>query len=222
VILTATTPDPTVTGANFVDFFVHLSVNLIGLVVLAVVVYYRRHRRRDLLTCMVCFNVSIFVVFSVLDVRDAGVGLGFGLFALLSIITLRSETFSTIELGYLFSAVIIGVVNALEVGGGVLTWQNELFAALVTTVVVAAAYVADHPGLRKAAGHQQITLDRVYPDAGLMRADLEQRLGVVVTTATVLHTNCVEETTLVDVGYEAPNPERGHLAGSHPASIDQQ
>jgi hypothetical protein len=222
VILSAVSPDPTVTGANFVDFFVHLSVNLIGLVVLAVVVYYRRHRRRDLLTCMVCFNVSIFVVLSVLDVRDAGVGLGFGLFALLSIITLRSETFSTIELGYLFSAVIIGVVNALEVGGGVLTWQNELFAALLTAVVVAAAYVADHPGLRQATGHQQITLDRVYPDAGLMRADIEQRLGVVVTTATVLHSNYVEETTLVDVRYEAPSPERGHLAGSHPASIDQQ
>lgn len=214
--------DSTATGENFLDFGVHLVVNLVAIVILGVSVYYPRHGRRDLVTCMIAFNVSLFAVLAVIDVRGVDLGFGFGLFALLSIISLRSETFSTIELAYFFAGVVIGVVNALEVGGGILNWRNELFAIMLSSVIVLTVYVVDHPALRPAAGHQHITLDRIHADPSLLRADIEHRLGVRVTTATVLHTNYVEETMLIDIRYQSRHGERGHLAGRNPSSIDQQ
>ncbi|MEX0428435.1 DUF4956 domain-containing protein [Nocardioides sp. DS6] len=205
-----------VSGSNFADFGVHLAVDAVAVVILAVGIYLPRHARRDLMTAMVCFNVALFVVLATIDVRSTDVGVGFGLFALLSIITLRSETFSTIELGYLFVAIVVGVVNALEVGGRFLDWRNEGFAALLTAVALVAVYAADHPRLSRATGHQQVTLDRVHADPALLRADLEERLHVTVTSASVLHTDYVAETMLVDVRYRhrpaasaAPRGPRG-------------
>ncbi len=191
-----------VTPANFLDFGIHVAVNLVGLVVLTVGLYYRRHRRRDLLTCMVCFNISLFVALAVIDVRGVeGLGVGFGLFALLSIINLRSDPFSTVELGYFFSALVTGVVNGVEVGGGLLTLTNEMFAIMLTFTVVAVVAIIDHPRLHQGDNHQQITLDRVHEDPRALRTDLEGRLDAPVMTATVLHTDYVQQTMLVDVRY---------------------
>lgn len=190
-----------VTSANFVDFLTHLFVDLVALLILAVVLYYRRYHRRDLLTSIVCFNVSLFVVLAVIDVRSTSIGVGFGLFALLSIISLRSETFSTIELGYFFAGLVIGVVNGLEVGGKVLDPQNELFAIMLTASVIVVIWLIDLPQLHQAQRHQQITLDQVHSDPAALRADLEQRLGASITTTTVLHTDYVQQTMLVDVRY---------------------
>lgn len=193
-------PDP-ISAANYADFFVHLAVDVVAFVILGVLTYYRRHGRIDFLICMAAFNIGLFVVLAVIDVRSTSLGVGFGLFALLSIISLRSDPFSLIELGYFFTALVVGVVNALEVGGRLLNPANELFAAALTAVVVIVVYVVDHPRLRRASGRQQITLDRVHADPAALHADLEQRLGVVVKSASVLHTNYVEETMLVDVRY---------------------
>ena len=177
-------------------------VDLVGVVILGYVLYFRRHRRRDLLTCIVCFNVSMFVVLSVIDLRSTSLAVGFGLFALLSIISLRSTPFSTVELAYFFSGIVLGVVNGLEVGGGLLNLTNELFAVLLTAVVLVTVAVVDSPRFQRAAGHQQITLDRLHNSPADLLADLEGRLDAKVTTATVLHSDYVQQTMLVDVRYD--------------------
>ena len=67
-------------------FWAGLGIDLVAIVILAYVVYFRRHRRRDLLMAYVCFNVALFavvmvVVFSVfitlsfLDFKEMGLGL---------------------------------------------------------------------------------------------------------------------------------------------------
>ncbi|WP_052466027.1 DUF4956 domain-containing protein [Mobilicoccus massiliensis] len=213
-----TSNDPSVTPENFLDFGIHLVVDLAAVLVLAFGIYLR-HGRRDIVTCLLCFNLALFVVLAVIDVRSVDLGFGFGLFALLSIISLRSETFSTIELAYFFCGIVLGVVNALEVGGTVLNWSNELFAILLSATIVLGVYLVDHPRLRPAAGHVQITLDTVHRDPVMLRNDLEDRLGVDVTTATVLHADYVQDTMLVDVRYVAPDGARGQVAGV--ATLDQ-
>ena len=96
---------------------------------------------------------------------------------------------------------MIGVVNGLEVGGKVLNPQNELFAIMLTAAVIAVVWIVDLPRLHQAQRHQQITLDRVHSDPAAWTADLEQRLSASITTTTVLHTDYVQQTMLVDVRY---------------------
>ena len=69
-----------------------LMLDLICIGIIAFAVFYRRYRRSDLVIAYVALNVSLFSV-AVLIVSEMkiGVAFGFGLFAILSIIRLRSE-----------------------------------------------------------------------------------------------------------------------------------
>jgi len=78
-------------------------VNLVCIIVIAFGVYYRRHRRADLALAYVALNVSLFcVAVLIVNQMKIGVAFGFGLFAILSIIRLRSEPIAPEEGAYYF------------------------------------------------------------------------------------------------------------------------
>src|SRR5256714_15532638 len=103
-------------------FWAGLTIDLVAIVVLAYAVYFRRHRRRDLLMAYVCFNVALFAVVTALTSVPAssngstGLALGLGLLGALSIIRLRSEELSFAEVAYFFSALALAVANGVGLG----------------------------------------------------------------------------------------------------------
>jgi Domain of unknown function (DUF4956)/VTC domain len=68
-----------------------LASDLAAIVLLAYAVYFRRYHRRDLLLAYVALNVGVLAVTVLLAGARAGIGLGLGLFGILSIIRLRSD-----------------------------------------------------------------------------------------------------------------------------------
>jgi Domain of unknown function (DUF4956) len=58
----------------------------------------RRRPRRGLFMVYGTFNLGLFVVLSVISARHVGPAIGFGLFAMLSIVRLRSEPIGNAEL----------------------------------------------------------------------------------------------------------------------------
>src|SRR5699024_10617132 len=60
-------------------------------VTLLIAIYFRRHRRRDLVLAYLCVNIGVLAVTQVLAGSTVGAGLGLGLFGVLSIIRLRSS-----------------------------------------------------------------------------------------------------------------------------------
>jgi hypothetical protein len=63
-----------------------LASDLAAIVLLAYAVYFRRYHRRDLLLAYVALNVGVLAVTVLLAGAQAGIGLGLGLFGILSII----------------------------------------------------------------------------------------------------------------------------------------
>ena len=57
-----------------------------------VAIYFRRHQRRDLLLSYVALNMGILTVTAALSDTSVGASLGLGLFGILSIIRLRSDS----------------------------------------------------------------------------------------------------------------------------------
>lgn len=69
-----------------------LALNVVAITILIFGVYFRRHRRADLLLGYFAFNVSLFTVASALaSASPLSIGVGFGLFAVLSIVRLRND-----------------------------------------------------------------------------------------------------------------------------------
>ena len=178
---------------------VALATDLIAAVVLAVVLYYRRHRRRDLMFAFLALNVGVLAVATALgSAQGTGVGLGLGLFGVLSIIRLRSDPISQAEVAYYFCALALGLIAGLA---PVAWWLTPLFAALLLTVV----YVADHPRWSRRVRTMTLTLDVAVRDASRLEAIVGQVVNGRVTRADVRELDLVRDLTLVDVWFE-PHP----------------
>ena len=95
------------------DQFLMLALDLVAISVLTFGLYFPRHRRRDLVVAFLVVNVGVAAVSAVLGTTDVGLGLGLGLFGVLSIIRLRSSEIAQHEVAYYFAALSLGLIAGL-------------------------------------------------------------------------------------------------------------
>jgi len=89
---------------RYAGFATNLGIDLVAILAMTYVLYFRRHWRSDLLLSYVALNMGIFVTMSVLGSVRVDIAVGFGLFAILSIIRLRSSAVTQQEVAYYFVA----------------------------------------------------------------------------------------------------------------------
>jgi hypothetical protein len=178
----------------FPDLVRDLALNLVAATILIYGLYFRRHRRRDLVLGYMAFNVSLFAVAAALSSTPLNIGVGFGLFAVLSIVRLRSDEAAWNEIGYTMVSLVLGLLMGLP---GLAFEAKVLFAVLLIAVM----YVADSPVLLSPDRYQRyrVTLDVVHTDPHDLRAELERRLGGRVHNLVVQDVDYVRETMRVDV-----------------------
>jgi Ca2+/Na+ antiporter len=175
-----------------------IAIDLFAISIMTFGMYFPRHRRRDLVVAFLGVNVGVLAVATVLGSAEVGVGLGLGLFGVLSIIRLRSSEISQTEVAYYFAALALGLLAGLS------TTINPLVIALMALIVVV-LFVGDNPRLFKQYRQQTVQLDTAYADETKLRLELERMLGADVHKVTVQHLDLVNDTTLVDVRYKITN-----------------
>ncbi len=181
------------------------AVDLVAVLVLAMAVYYPRHRRADLVTAFIAVNVGVLAVTIVLSSSAATVGLGLGLFGVLSIIRLRSDELGQHEIAYYFAALAIGLIGGLGTGDVVLS--ISLMAALVGVLALADSRLLHGTGLR-----QVVVLDSAITDEPTLVERLELLLDARVTRVTPVRVDLVNDTTTVEVHYvPSTRPALTHL-----------
>jgi hypothetical protein len=190
-----------VSSALLTSFFVHLVADLLAITIVAFAIYFRRHSRRDLLMIYTTLNVGLFVAMTVISLQETAIGVGFGLFAILSIIRIRSEEFTNSELAYAFISLIIALVNSLGVADATPTLAEGFFILILNVLTIAVVFVMDHPKLLRKVGHQQIILDTIHSNDQSLRADLEKRLNVRVLDYVIANVDYVREITVLNVRY---------------------
>jgi Domain of unknown function (DUF4956) len=182
----------------------NFAIDLVAIATVSYGVYFRRYYRRDLLLAYLALNVGIFAVTALLVDSTAGAGLGLGLFGILSIIRLRSDSITQEEIAYYFVALALGLIAGLSPS------PQWLVPALSGTLVIV-MYVADHPRLTERSQRQTILLDRAYADRNQLKAALERLLGGEVKHLVVLQLDFVADTTMVDVRFKAARAFAGHI-----------
>ena len=178
-----------------------LGIDLVAALILSLGLYYRRHRRRDLVVAFLGVNVGVLAVATVLGTAEVALGLGLGLFGVLSIIRLRSSEISQREVAYYFASLAIGLVAGLP-------QTDPVPAAALIGLVLVVMWAADHPGLLSRGRHQVVRLDRAVLDEDELRDELSERLGGTVTGITVHELDLVNDTTLVDVRFRRADGAR--------------
>ena len=178
------------------DLSLRLAIDVAAVAALVYGIYLPRHRRMDLAVIYAMFNVGLFLALVVIAGGEVSVGVGFGLFAVLSIVRLRSEPFSNREMAYFFVALVLALVCGIDVGGPALS-------AGLACVAIAAAWAIDHPRFSRPSRRLVVTLELVFADEAALRRHLEERLNARVTDVAILEVDYVRETTRASVSYEA-------------------
>lgn len=174
-----------------------IGADLLAISILTFALYLRRHRRRDLMVSYLGVNVGVLAVAAALTGSTAGVGLGLGLFGVLSIIRLRSTELAQHEVAYYFAALALGLIGGIGV--------TPIWLGLVLMVlIVGTLWVGDHPAVLPRYRHQEIVLDRAIGNDSALKLELENLLDARVHSFSVKQLDLVNDKTLVDVRFETP------------------
>lgn len=175
--------------------WMRLAADLALICTLAFAVYYRRHRRRHMVVPYIGLNVGVFAVVTALLGTEIGIGVGIGLFGVLSIIRLRSDAISHGDVCYYFSSLAIGLVCGVPLEP---FWTGPALGALVVGVMA----VIDQPFWHRRYRHERVVLDRVYAS----RSELEARLIELLDADSIKRiettvTDLVRDSQTVEVTY---------------------
>lgn len=175
-----------VLGNEFFEFesFIRLAsrfaLNLLVMYVVIDRIYYKINQRKEYLFTFFIINILIFFVSSLLSDVKMKTGFAFGLFAIFSILRYRTEQINIKEMTFLFSCIILAVLNSMVTIK--VPFANILFANLVIT---GAIYLLEKAWLKTSSRIITITyehIDLVHEESKeALIGDLRQRTGFTIT-----------------------------------------
>jgi hypothetical protein len=188
-------------------------VNLIVAVLIVRGIYYPlRHDKNDVFT-FVAFNTVIFFVMTYLANAQLSVGVGFGLFAIFSVLRYRANAISTREMTYLFILIALPVMNSV-----LMSQQEWLNLAVTNAIVVVVLFVLEQGWGFRYEGFKVVKYDRIdllKPEKHvLLLEDLRHRTGLPLTRFEIGRINLVEDTVSLNVYFDEPR-KRHRVRDSH-------
>ena len=154
--------------------------------------FYRNHRRNDLVAVYLACNVGLFSVLTVLSFSPLSSSIGFALFGVLSIIRLRSVQFETIEIAYFFISLALALTSAIDL-------TSTALPSLLNVLMLAAMFLVDLPQFRNRSVHTELIVDQVITNAETLASYLEQTRQLDVVKCEIRSINYLQETTLASV-----------------------
>lgn len=188
---------------SFLSLFAGFGVNLLVALVIVRFIYYPANPNKNYVFTYLAFNTIIYFVMSFLTSAELSLGVGFGLFAIFSVLRYRTSTMSTREMTYLF------IVIALPVMNSVLMRSDEWAVLLVVNAVVAAVlFVLEREWGFRYESSQSIRYDRidlVTPERrAKMLEDLRVRTGLPIKRVSIGRLNFLNDTAELRVYYDEP------------------
>lgn len=171
-------------------------LDLLTLMLLVGWLYRSQQSAQSMPLIFTSLNIGIFAAVTAFT-STAGVitaGLGFGLFAILQIIRLRSAAFTIKDVAFTFLVLITGLINALPG----LSWQ--LLAVLDLAIVLGVA-ITDTARDAKVTRVMTLTIDKALSDPTEVRTVLEERLGLNVESIVIKDIDLVRDTTQLRLSY---------------------
>lgn len=193
--------------------FAFIAADLLAISIMAFALYFPRHRRRDLIVAFLSINVGVMGVTYAMATTDLSLAFGLGIFAVLSIIRLRSTEMDHAEIAYYFTAIALGLL-----GGFPSISPSVTFTLMAVLLVVIG--VGDSPTLLPRSRQQTMVLDRAVTDEAAARELLGTLLGARINRVTVRKVDLVTETTVCDVRFTLPASPGGDVHGSLAAGTE--
>ncbi len=194
-------------STDLTNLILGAGVNLLIALVIVRFVYYPGTQNKNYVFTFLAFNTIIYFVLGMLTNATLSVGVGFGLFAIFSVLRYRTDEIPIREMTYLFVIIALPVMNSLLMASGQVA---PLLAA--NGIVVALLFVLEkewgfHFEASKKITYERIELITPANDEALL-ADLRQRTGLPVKRVVVGRIDFSRDTAEITVYYDEPKPAR--------------
>jgi hypothetical protein len=181
-------------------------------VVIVRFIYYPTEPNKNYVFTYLAFNTIIFFAMSFLISSDLSLGVGFGLFAIFSVLRYRTSAMSTREMTYLFIVIGLPVMNSVLMRGD--EWDVLLAA---NAVVAAVLFVLEREWGFHYERSQSIRYDRVElvtrEHRVLLLEDLQLRTGLPIKRVEIGLLNFLNDTAELKVFYDEPRADRWRRHG---------
>jgi hypothetical protein len=184
-----------------VEFFASLGVDLVVVALLAFALFYRRHRDREMAISIAAINITLWALTGALASYTLSLGVGFALFAVVSVIRLRSSTASWISMAYLLVGLGSGMIIGLT---GFSLWEKIEYSAFLVIVMA----IVDSRWFLKGQVDDAVTsltLEGGDIDPESLKARVEELLNVETVAIKVKNVTLAPVTTKVEVTYRKRN-----------------
>jgi multisubunit Na+/H+ antiporter MnhF subunit len=206
-------------NAELVSLALGAGLNLAVALVIVRLIYYPTTQDKNFVFSFLAFNTVIYFVLGLLTSVELSIGVGFGLFAIFSVLRYRTDETPIREMTYLFVLIALPVMNAVLAPAGAV--DKLLFAngAVVAVIFVLEREWGFHFEARKQLVYERI--DLITPaNQEQFLADLRERTGLPVRRATVGRIDFLRDTAEVTIYYPQPQARRApsHAAAGAPAA----
>jgi hypothetical protein len=93
---------------------IRFALNLFSLLILIRILYFRYSKKEKFMFTFFLIGIIVFFICALLKDIGMGLGLGFGLFAIFSILRFRTRNFSVKDMAYIFTTIGISVINSMN------------------------------------------------------------------------------------------------------------
>jgi hypothetical protein len=183
------------------SFLLNFGFNFLAAAALVRFIYYPATHKKGYVLTFLAFNTVIYFVLSFLASIELGLGVGFGLFAIFSILRYRTDPLPIREMTYLFITAALPVMNSIGITS-TLGWQlaGANLAILAIMLVLEKGWGFRYE-VSKRVVYEKIELIR--PDRlPELRADLELRTGLKIKRIVIGKVDFLHDTANLKIFYD--------------------
>jgi hypothetical protein len=181
------------------SFFLRLLIDILSMIILIRFIYYPVYRRSDHMFTFYMFNITIFIIATLLSGKSAfSTGAAFGLFAVFSLLRYRTEDISARDMTYLFTVIALGLMTSVNKG-------SVVEVGIINAIILTAAFALDGNVLMKTEFVKTIqyeNIELIKPDrhAELLE-DLQNRTGLKIHKVSIGRVDFLRDTATVKIYY---------------------
>ena len=192
-------------------FILGAALNLLVALFIVRFVYYPVTQDKTYVFTFLAFNTVIYFVLGLLTSASLSVGVGFGLFAIFSVLRYRTDEMPIREMTYLFILIALPVMNSVMMSNTALAYLLVANGSVLTVLFALEKGWGFHFAGSKRVMYDRIDLISPAHEDRLL-ADLRERTGLLVERVEVRRIDFLHDTADLIIYYEEPRAAKAATA----------
>jgi hypothetical protein len=189
---------------NVTQYAIGALINLAVAFVIVRYIYHPLTPNRGYAFTFLAFNPTIYFLLGLMGSIELTVGVGFGLFAIFSVLRYRTEEMPIREMTYLFILIALPVMNSVLGNGG------EFFkVAIADLSIIALLFFLEREWGFTFQSTKRVTYEKIELITPANRerliADLQERTGLVISRVEVGRIDFLRDVAELTIYYDAPD-----------------